>query len=70
MKHQPTDQQINRLRNTVPSRQKAVDLQRIALFLDGDDAELLNRISEFLLDARQALRGGERSIPVKNWNKT
>ena len=67
--HQPSDQQINRLRNTVPSRQKAVDLQRLALTMDGDDADLLNRVSDFLLDARQALRGGLRDIPVKNWNK-
>ena len=53
---------INRLRNTVPSRDAAEDVRRISLALDGDDAALLDRVAEFLLDARQVLRGGKRNV--------
>ena len=55
-----TQQQLNRLRNTVPSRDAAEDVRRLSLTMDGDDAALLDRVADFLLDARQALRGGRR----------
>ncbi len=56
------EQMLNRIRKTAPSRDKAESVHRIALFLedDSDDQKLLMEVSEFLLDVRQALRGGRR----------
>ena len=56
-------QALNRLRKNTPSREVAEQVRRIALALDGDDAALLNRVAEYLLDARQTLRGGRREVP-------
>jgi len=56
------EQLLNKVRKTAPGRDKAEAVHRIALFLedDSDDQKLLIEISEFLLDVRQALRGGRR----------
>ncbi len=56
------EQILNRVTKTAPSRDKAEAVHRIALFLedDSDDQVLLMEVSEFLLDVRQALRGGRR----------
>ncbi len=56
------EQMLNRVRKKAPSRDKAEAVHRIALFLedDSDDQVLLMEVSEFLLDVRQALRGGRR----------
>lgn len=62
MTDNPTQQQINRLRNTVPSREAAEDVRRLSLTMDGADAALLDRVAEFLLDARHALKGGRRDV--------
>lgn len=53
---------LNRLRKNVPSRERAEEVRRIGLSLDGDDARLLEEVAEFLLDARQTLRGGRREV--------
>ena len=57
-------QMLNRARKNTPSREKAEAVHRIALFLedDSDDQKLLFEVSEFLLDVRQAFRGGRREI--------
>lgn len=65
------EQMLNRARKTAPSRDKAEAVRRIALFLedDSDDQRLLMEVSEFLLDVRQALRGGRRSVGgSRHWN--
>lgn len=72
------EQLINRIRKTAPSREAAEDVRRIALSLpDGsDDQALLLRVADFLLDARQALRGGRRDVaggrhwPHEEWLDT
>lgn len=53
---------LNRLRKACPSRERADELRRIALSLDGPDEVLLSEVAEFILDARQVLRGGRREI--------
>ena len=55
---------IKRLRKTVPSREIAEDVRRIGLSLPDDsvDQAILFRVTEFLLDARQVLRGGKRDV--------
>jgi len=57
-------QMLNRARKNTPSREKAEQVHRIALFLEdgSDDQMLLMEVSEFLLDVRQAFRGGRREI--------
>ena len=65
------EQMLNRVRKTAPSRDKAESVNRIALFLEdgSDDQRLLMEVSEFLLDVRQALRGGRRRNPgSRHWN--
>ena len=64
-------QDINRLRNRVPSREAAEDVRRLSLTLDGTDAALLDSVADFLLDARQALRGGRRDVRgSRHWEST
>lgn len=62
MAHTPHPHDLARLRRTAPSREFADELRRLALTLDGDDAAMLDRAAEFLLDARQTLRGGRREL--------
>ena len=72
-----TDQErkMARIRKTVPSRVRAYKMQRIALSLCEDhvepfpegctdcaDAMFLLEMSEFMLDVRQAFRGGARQV--------
>lgn len=60
MAHTPHPHDLARLRKAAPSREFADELRRLALSMDGDDAAMLDRAAEFLLDARQTLRGGRR----------
>jgi len=61
-----TDQQqqeaMNRIRKRAFSREVCEDVRRIGLSLEGDDEALLVSVADFLLDARQALRGGRREV--------
>ena len=62
---------LNRLRNTALSREDAEDVRRLALCMDGDDAALLDRAADFLLDARQVLRGGRKDVRgSRHWTST
>ena len=60
----PQEMALNRLRKSAPSRETAEDVRRIALSLpDGSQDQLtLLAAAEFLLDARQVLRGGRREV--------
>ena len=61
-------QKIRRITKVCPSRDTANEVARIGYALDGDDAELLARVAEYLLDVRQALRGGRRTLKVgRHW---
>lgn len=54
---------LNRLRNTVPSRNVAEDMRRLGLGSDNPaDLVLADRVADFLLDARQVLKGGRRNV--------
>ncbi len=61
--------ELNRLRKLCPSRERAEEVRRIGLSLEGSDASLLLEVTEFLLDARRVLRGGRRDVSGgKNWD--
>lgn len=69
------ERRMARVRKKAPSRERAYKMQRIALSLcldhvepfpegctDCNDAAFLLEMSEFLLDVRQAFRGGAREV--------
>ena len=61
-------QAFNKLRKRCPSRETIVEMQRIALSLDGDDEVLAMDMADFLLEVRQALRGGRLNMSGgKHW---
>ena len=61
-------EQLNRIGKRVPSREKAEDVRRIALSLDGKDEALLNDVADLLLELRQTIRGGRLNVPGgKHW---
>jgi len=56
------DQELNRVRKRAPSRERAEEVRRIGLLLDGEDQALLFEVADFLLDVRRALRGSRRDV--------
>lgn len=59
---QEQEQQLRAITKRCPSREKANQVARIGLSLDGYDAELIAAVAEYLLDVRQVLRGGKRTL--------
>ncbi len=61
--------ELNRLRKLCPSRERAEDIRRIGLSLEGTDESLLLEVADFLLDVRGVLRGGRHDPSGgKNWD--
>lgn len=61
-------QQEGRLRNLAFSRERCEELRACGLMLDGDNETLVNDAVEFMLLARQALRGGRLNVRgSRNW---
>ena len=61
-------QALNALRKTALSREAIVEVQRMAMSLEGDEEALMWRVADFLLEARQVLRGGKLNISSgKHW---
>ena len=65
---QLSEQRIARIRKRCPSRETIIEVQRVALSLDGEDERLLMATADFLLEVRQALRGGRLNVSGgKHW---
>lgn len=63
MAHTPNPDDLRRLTKTVPNRAFAEDIRRLALSMDDEyEAAALDRTADFLLDARQVLRGGRKNV--------
>jgi len=61
-------QALNRLRKDALSREAVVEVQRMAMSLEGKEEALMWKVADFLLDVRQVLRGGKVNIRGgKHW---